>query len=413
MSYGINSDALNPHGDNICWFRLLPFSENFELYQVIPAVKLEPGIYKVTCKLWNNYSQKGNCRLFANQNVQYFGCEDEYGTNRVAGETATFAGYGGTTDGMFWLKDMQVYTQVAEGEDLRVGIRSDGRRKDGTRLSDGTGWFKLDYFTVERVSTIPLDNGDDDLALTNELLVNPDFELATNGEVNPSGSVSRGCPYGWSLMTDFKGNSFGVNSDALNRHLNNVCWFNNQQGPMPNNFEFYQEIPANKLQAGRYQVRCRLWCEKNYLGKCRLFANNQVQYYGKESDYLMNQTEGETATFAGYAGGSTGSIIMHDMVVYVDVADGEPLRVGIRSGNQHGDGTTDSGNSGWFKCDHFRIKRVDSEVATAINLLPPSTLHSQLSTLHSQPVTLDGRPVTAGHRGIVVKDHKKVFTRLH
>lgn len=406
VSYGINSDAQNPHGDNICWFRLLPFSENFELYQVIPANKLQPGIYKVSCILWNNYKQKGNCRLFANKAVRYFGCEDEYVSNRVDGESATFAGYAGAADGMFWLKDMQVYVTVSEGEDLRVGIRSDGRNSSGTRLSDGTGWFKVDNFRVEHVDRIPLDNGEDDLDLTARLIENYDFELATNGEVNPSGSVSRGCPYGWKLMTDFKGTSFGVNSDALNRHLNNVCWFNNAQEPMPNNFELYQEIPAEKLSAGRYQVRCRLWCESGYLGKCRLFANKNVQYYGKESDYQMNQTEGETATFAGYSGGSTGSIVMHDMVVYVDVAAGESLRLGIRSGNLHGDGTSDNGNAGWFKCDFFRIKKVSKDIPTGIDNRRPT-----LQPAATQWYTLSGHPAQPHQRGLLLGNGQKVIKK--
>ena len=362
VSYGINSDAKNPHGDNICWFRLLPFSDNFELYQTIPAEKLEPGIYKVSCRLWNNYSQKGNCRLFANNNVQYFGSQDEYKNNQVEGEEATFAGYGGTQDNNFILHDMQVYVTIDEGDDLRVGIRSDGRKSDGTRggSNDATGWFKVDDFHVEKVDAVPLDNGDEDIELTKYLLTNYDFELNTSGQTNPAGAVSRGVPYGWSLMTAFKGNSYGVSSDGLNKHANNVCWFNNAGGPMPDNFELYQEIPSDKIEPGRYQVRCRLWAEKGLLGTCRLFANNNVQYFGKPTDYQQNQTEGEEATFAGYDGGANNNFIMYEMVVYVDVDEGDPLRLGIRSGNKHSDGTNDNGNSGWFKVDYFRIKKVDS-----------------------------------------------------
>lgn len=374
-SYGINSDAQNPHGDNICWFRMLPFSQDFELYQVVPASKLGAGTYRVRCKLWNNHNQKGNCRLFANQNVQYFGCKDEYANNQVEGESATYAGYGGTPDGMFLLKDMQVYVTLADGEDLRLGIRSDGRKSNGTRASDGTGWFKVDYFRLDKVDGIPADNGDDDLSLTESLIINPDFELAVDGTPNPQGTTSRGCPYGWHLATEFKGTSFGVNSDAVNRHQNNVCWFNNQQGPMPNNFELYQEIPAEKLVPGCYQIRCQLWNESGLFGKCRLFANQSVQYFGTAADYLSNQTEGETATFAGYSGTGTNNLVMHDMVVYVDVAKDENLRFGIRSGNQRGNGTSDGSNSGWFKCDNFRIKRVSESVDVPMAVIPSSILH--------------------------------------
>jgi hypothetical protein len=338
--------------------------------------------------------------------VQYFGCKDEYANNQVDGESATYAGYGGTPDGMFLLKDMQVYVTLADGEDLRLGIRSDGRKSNGTRASDGTGWFKVDYFRLDKVDGIPADNGDDDLSLTESLIINPDFELAVDGTPNPQGSTSRGCPYGWQLATEFKGTSFGVNSDAVNRHQNNVCWFNNQQGPMPNNFELYQEIPADKLRPGHYQVKCKLWVEEDYLATTRLFANNNVQYYGMDIDYENNLTEGEENTFAGYIGGVNGNFVLQDMYVYVDLHDGEDLRVGIRSDNRRSDGTPHPDyKNGWFKCDYFRINKISDSVTGLEKIL-----NKKEQTIYSNGIyDLQGRKKTNTlQRGIYIQNGRKV-----
>lgn len=366
VSYGINNDATTRHGDNICWFRLLPFSKGFSLCQTIPAEKLEPGIYKVSCLLWNQYNQKGNCRLFANNSVQYFGSRDEYDKNIVEGETATFAGYGGGDSNIspkFIMNRVAVYVTVGEGEDLTFGIRSDGTKSNGAQATgdDAAGWFKTDDFRIERVDAVPPDDGDEDTSLTSQVLVNADFELDVNGNPNTSGATSRGVPYGWEINCNFPGNSYGVNNDALNRHGNNVCWFNQQNAPMPDDFELSQTVAG--LSAGRYQVRCRLWLQSGELGRCRLFANDDVQYYGRPEDYMLNRTPGENDTFAGYGGGVNGQIIMQEMVVYTDIEEGEALKLGIRSGNMEGNGTTTTGfdPSGWFKADNFRIKKVSGK----------------------------------------------------
>ena len=46
------------------------------------------------------------------------------------------------------------------------------------------------------------------------------------------------------------------------------------------------------------------------------------------------------------------------MEVYVTVAKGEDLKLGIRTGNRRNDGTTATDNAGWFKVDNFRIEKV-------------------------------------------------------
>ena len=44
---------------------------------------------------------------------------------------------------------MYVYADVAKGDSLRLGIRADARRRDGTRHPEyKNGWFKVDYCRI-------------------------------------------------------------------------------------------------------------------------------------------------------------------------------------------------------------------------------------------------------------------------
>lgn len=209
----------------------------------------------------------------------------------------------------------------------------------------------------------------EDLALTEQLISNYDFELNHQGQHNPKGTITRGIPYGWKSEGELKKganglDSYGINQDASNPHGDNVCWINSV--PMPEHFTLYQTIPANRIQPGTYRVACRLWVESNKKTSCRLFANDNVQYYGYESDYTNLLTEGETADYAGYAGGNTGNIVLKEMEVTVDVKEGEDLTIGIKTGNRKNNGTTATDNAGWFKVDFFRINRIETTALTAI-----------------------------------------------
>jgi TRAP-type C4-dicarboxylate transport system permease small subunit len=126
--------------------------------------------------------------------------------------------------------------------------------------------------------------------------------------------------------------------------------------------QLYQTIPANKLKAGTYRVTCQLWCAPDKKGTTRLFAGNSVQYFGKESDYTDCLTEGEEATFAGYAGDKgDNAFVLKNMEVTVHVGAGESLTLGIRSSNLKNNGTTatSADGTGWFKVDNFRIEKVE------------------------------------------------------
>ena len=98
------------------------------------------------------------------------------------------------------------------------------------------------------------------------------------------------------------------------------------------------------------------------------------------------------------------------MVVYTRIEEGEPLKLGIRSGNMEGNGQTTSGfdPSGWFKVDNFRIKKVSDENTSGI-----VTASSKDREWPSGTYDLTGRRVsrTAEQpRGtILIKNGKKII----
>ena len=196
-------------------------------------------------------------------------------------------------------------------------------------------------------------------------LVNPGFEYKSEGVPN-NGAVTRGDPWGWSRTGTIVGNSYGISSDATGYEGTSICWYNST--PMPNEFELFQTL--NGLPAGRYLVRCKLGVFTDQVTNQRLFANNSVQYYGKESDYSNNIVSGEDYTFAGHAfgvkNGSKGQL--YEMAVYVTISEGEPLKVGIRSSNLLSNGSRATTNAGWFKVDDFRIDHADEEVSPEVIL---------------------------------------------
>ncbi|MBO7067660.1 MAG: glycosyl hydrolase 115 family protein [Bacteroidaceae bacterium] len=155
-SWGINSDAKHIYGISCFWASASPLPNIFELYQTIPASKIEPGTYLVTCNLGVFKEKLATCRLFANKNVQYYGNEGDYLSSMLtAGENNTFAGYGGSGSGKMTLNPMQVIVEVKEGESLKIGIRTSNYKSDGTRsTNDNHGWFKVDHFRIQKVNAV-------------------------------------------------------------------------------------------------------------------------------------------------------------------------------------------------------------------------------------------------------------------
>lgn len=263
-------------------------------------------------------------------------------------------------------------------------------------------YFMDPGLTISAVASIPFTAGVRDL--TNELLTNADFEYNATGAPNPQGATGRGYPRGWRNLGTLNGNSWGVNQDVKHGYGINAFWASSM--PLPNSFELYQLIPATKLEAGTYMVSCLLGTFQEKLGTCRLFANKQVQYYGKPGDYTPGMlTAGETNTFAGYGGSGSGKMTLKPMQVLVTIGEGETLRVGIRTSNHKADGTRSTGdNHGWFKVDHFRIQKIDAEYETGLGKVEEKRYYGQ------DTFDLSGRRVDAARLqgGIYITGGRKV-----
>ena len=409
-SYGIsNSDgSINWNdGGSVCWFKAKPMPEDFRLYQTIPAAKLQPGIYEVGCWLWNQTGRRGSCRLFANNHVQYYAHKSDYDNILKADEVSTFAGYKAGYESHTIMHPMRVVLPVREGEDLTVGIKTSCISNAG-KQTDETGWFKVDHFTVRRLADLPKEDTD---SLTRELLVNSDFEYKSATEL-AAGATVKGIPYGWNLSCSdtYSTTNSGIFGKGEGMHGQNYCAFTPAgYKPMPNDFCLYQTIPAARLQAGTYRVSCRFWSEAGLEGQGRLFANNEVQYYGSVHDYEQNLTAGEHNTFAAYISEAVDGKSMQELSVIVTVAAGEDLTLGIRSGSMKGDGTqvTGTNRTGKFRVDYFRIERLSADDPDGITL----PAHESYKAFEShRTYDLAGRKVTSGQlpKGIYIRNGRKV-----
>lgn len=229
----------------------------------------------------------------------------------------------------------------------------------------------------------------DDINFTN-LIVNNDFEFAPDVNCQPV-AVSPGingwdasgtscwrlskssCTskqfYGWTHNQSLLGTSTsqGINADGVNKHGNWVAWIGGNKSGLTE-FEFSQTINSNQIQAGTYKVQCLMAIGKN--GKRvsqRMFANNNVQYFGPYYKYTLNKKESENYSFAGYP--EFFETQMKEMVVYVTIANGESLKMGIRTNNMEGDGDiTSTQYSPMFKMDYFRLVKIAPANATDASL---------------------------------------------
>ena len=263
-------------------------------------------------------------------------------------------------------------------------------------------YFMDPGLTVSAVASVPFSGEEGDL--TDQLLVNADFEYNSAGALNRMGATSRGYPKGWKARGSLLGNSWGINQDVKHVYGINAFWA--ASSPMPSNYEFYQTIPADQITPGTYLVTCNLGVFKEKMATCRLFANDNVQYYGKESDYTSGMlTAGENNTFAGHTASGSAKMTLRPMQVTVEVKEGESLKIGIRSSNHKPDGTPSTNdNHGWFKVDHFRIQKADTSDTDAIR----ETLQ-QHATTDDNVYDIQGRLLggTKPDKGVYIVNGKK------
>jgi rhamnogalacturonyl hydrolase YesR len=218
------------------------------------------------------------------------------------------------------------------------------------------------------------------------LIVNNDFEMALDANCNPvpvtanmngwsnsawrpkNSSCSQKQFYGWTCNLALTGGSTsqGINADGNGKHGDWICWIGGDRSSYTE-FEFSQTIDQNSLPAGTYRMQCLLAAGAgNKKNNQRVFANNNVQYYGSSSDYPDNLAAGENYTFAGHLVFSDSNL--EEMTVYVTINGDEPLKIGVRTSNKIGDGTVVAQSSPMFKADYFRLTKIDAAQAADASL---------------------------------------------
>lgn len=241
--------------------------------------------------------------------------------------------------------------------------------------------------TKSQTYTVNFTTGND-VNYTN-LIVNNDFDLAPDANCAPvqvvagiNGWDTSGIPcwrlsksscsakqfYGWTHNQSLLGSSTsqGINADGVNKHGNWVGWIGGNKSSLTE-FEFSQTINGNQLHAGTYKVQALMAIGKNSKRVSqRMFANNNVQYFGPFYKYVENKTQGENNTFAGYP--EFVETNLKEMVVYVTIAAGESLKFGFRTNNMEGDGDIATQSSPMFKMDYFRLVKLAPEHASDASL---------------------------------------------
>lgn len=262
---------------------------------------------------------------------------------------------------------------------------------DVVNLTSGTGISAITVQSADGSSTktytVNFETGND-INYTN-LIVNSDFELAPDANCQPvvvapgiNGWDASGIPcwrlsksscaakqfYGWTHNQSLLGSSTsqGINADGVNKHGNWVGWIGGNRSALTE-FEFSQTISKDQLQPGTYKVQSLMAIGKNSKRVSqRMFANNNVQYFGPYYKYAENKTLGENNSFAGYP--EFVETNLKEMAVYVTIASGESLKFGFRTNNMEGDGDIASQISPMFKMDYFRLIKIAPENATNADL---------------------------------------------
>jgi hypothetical protein len=157
-TYGIHNDATGVYGKSHCWYTpkgAMP--QDFELFQEIPAGKLQPGHYRLSCLMGEDAARLGVTRLFANNNVAYFSVKSRYDEEKLRklypSEIISYAGIRpSSTEGLTTLKEVSVEFELRQGEDLRIGIRSSNLSNKGVESTiNAMGAFTTDYWRLVRL----------------------------------------------------------------------------------------------------------------------------------------------------------------------------------------------------------------------------------------------------------------------
>lgn len=418
----------------------LEFTQNIGLCIDNVLSKLQQG-YEIECILWHQgesdrtqaASYMANLRQLVAYLRQYL--VDKTGDNRyktlpfIAGTVnPKSAQYNAVVEATLW-------SLAQEDENFHVVDLSDCPLLSDNLHFDAKGCQTVASRYFNRMVKLGLvdaqpiagcEEPSDSLSLTRSLISNYDFDLYYNADsmlvVNDGAQRKTvSAPWGWNHTwagypeTKFPCSSnpptYGITGSGNGKHGANVCWYMPSKA-MPDDFELYQEIPAGQLTPGTYRLQCLWGASLTRAGVTRIFANDNVLYYGSLSRYDFDALSllypDEIANFAGLSGTSIDD--MKDVSLQFCIHENEGLRFGIRSAALSVKGVASSiAGMGGFSTDFWRLVKVSDEVVDAIKSIQ--------STDTSAQGTFDmmGRKVASKRnllrRGIYVQDGKKVLVR--
>ena len=310
---------------------------------------------------------------------------------------------------------------------------------------------KLDDALQECIQSDEIEEGSD---LT-EFIKNPSFEDLSNQNNTSTGGIAN-VPAGWSL--ELNGEQVSTASEISKAGVANWCAINEGDNinvtfddvtytrqptdeshlwgiwtPTVPEVELSQTI--SNLPEGIYVLTCDMMVQHNWAGNNittqRIFANQSVQMWGRESDYtnanytedmwdaqtLQTLSESTDVTYFSYAGYDNDvtedyTSLLRPMSVTFVVGEDGTATIGMRTNSINAEGTSAPvSGAGWFKVDNFTLTclslgHVDvPEIPTAIKTVEPS------KSVSADIYDLTGRKVSNPAKGIYIMGGKKVMVK--
>lgn len=287
-----------------------------------------------------------------------------------------------------------------------------------------------------------------------EYIKNNSFEDWTTTQSNDNSGSVENAPKGWTLVIN--GETVSTAAEIRAAGVPNWCAINHGDGisveyegelyehqytdgdhlwgiwtdNVPE-VEIYQQL---NLPAGVYELTADVVVQHDWSGNCittqRLFANQSVQMWARESDYGDNFTQdmadakvlqeyntSDAVTYFSYAGHDNDvsydyTSLAHPMSVTFRVDEDGVAKFGFRTNNVDASGTAHPhAGAGWFKLDNFHLTCISLGAVDAPEL--PVAIQSVAKTETAAQAIYDvtGRRVVAPSKGFYIVNGQKVLLK--
>jgi len=286
-----------------------------------------------------------------------------------------------------------------------------------------------------------------------EYIKNHSFEDWASSQNNDTSGGVENVPNGWNLIIN--GTEVKTSAEIRSAGLGNWCAINRGDdinveydgqiyehqytdgehlwGIWADNVPTIELYQVLNLPAGVYKLSVDMVVQHDWAGNNittqRLFANEAVQMWARDTDYGENFTQdmldaqvlqqyntNEELTYFSYAGNDNDASyeytsLAHPLSVTFRVGEEGKARIGIRTNNVDMTGTAHPhASAGWFKIDNFRLSCVSVGLVDAPQL--PDAI-SQIKTNKTDDIIYDltGRKVTVPKRGIYIQNGNKFIVK--